>query len=710
MKNSVDITVGDRKIIIETGELAKQANGTVLVTCEDTVVLSSAVASNEVLRDIDFFPLTVDYRERFYAAGRIPGGFIKRESRPAERETLISRLIDRSLRPLFDSSFRFDSQVVSMVLSADNKNSPDLLAIIGSSAALAVSDISFMGPVGAVRIGRIDGRFKVNPVHDELMLSDLNLVVSGTSDAIVMVEGGAFEVEEKVIVDAIGLAHEAIKEIVKAQNELVLRCGVPKRNLQKPQADPSIETELRAMFTDRIEEALLTDGKMAKQRKLEALRAEAIERIALGDESKPALIGELFSSVEKEKLRFLIKEKGLRVDGRSLEEIRPISCKIGVLPRAHGSALFTRGETQALVSVTLGTSEDEQRIDDIEGKSSKSFMLHYNFPSFSVGETAAFRGPGRREIGHGALAERAILPVIPQEEVFPYVIRIVSDILESNGSSSMASVCGSSLALMDAGVPVKEAVAGIAMGLIKEGDEFYILSDISGYEDHYGDMDFKVAGTEKGITAIQMDIKTQGVNSEVLSKALDQARRGRLLVLKKMNQVISGPRESLSVFAPRIYIMKVKSDKVREVIGPGGKVIRGIIEETGVAIDVEDDGTIKIISNDSQMAQKAMDKIKTITQEAEVGKIYLGKVRKITDFGAFVEIFPGTDGLIHISQIADYRVKSVADELKENDEVLVKVLEVDKLGRVKLSRKDALRDSRRENEEHRQKFQKKELN
>lgn len=706
MKQFVDGIVGDKKITIETGELAKQANGAVLVSCEDTVVLSTAVASDEVRKDIDFFPLTVDYREKFYAAGRIPGGFLKREGRPADRETLVSRLIDRSLRPLFSGDFRSESQVVSMVLSADNKNYPDVLAIVGASAALVISDIPFLGPLGAVRIGRINGRFKINPTHDELMLSDLNLVISGTNDAIVMVEGGASEVEEKTIVDAGWLAHESIKDIVKLQNELVMRSGRQKRSQPKGQTDVGVQVELRREFSERIEAALLTAEKISRQKKLEALRAEAIERIGLGDEIKIASVRELFAAIEKQKLRALIKEKGLRVDGRSLEEIRPIGCRIGVLPRTHGSALFTRGETQALVSVTLGTSEDEQRLDDLEGKSAKSFMLHYNFPSFSVGETAAFRGPGRREIGHGALAERAILPVVPKEEVFPYVIRVVSDILESNGSSSMATVCGSALALMDAGVPIKDAVAGVAMGLIKEGDQFFILSDIIGLEDQYGDMDFKVAGTEKGITAIQMDIKVQGVGWEVLSKALEQARQGRLFVLGKMKEVIARPRESLSVFAPRIYTIKVKSEKVREVIGPGGKVIRGIIDETGVSIDVEDDGTIKIVSNDGQMAQKAIEIIRRITQEVEVGKIYLGKVKRVTDFGAFVEIFHGTDGLVHISQIAEHRVKSVADELKENDEVLVKVLEVDKLGRIKLSRKDALRDRGREHEEQRQKFRK----
>jgi len=696
----VEIEINGGKLSIETGEVARQANGSALVRYGDTVVIAAAVASKEAKEGIDFMPLTVDYREKFYAAGKIPGGFFKREGKPSEREVLVSRLIDRPLRPLFPDGFTNEVQVVCFVLSADQKYDPDILAIIGASVSLSVSDIPMLSPVGAVRVGRIDGKFITNPSYEEIGKSDINIVIAGTKESIVMVEGGAKEIPENIIVDALSYGHEEIKKIVALQMELSKRIG--KEKIKPPEAAHEksvIQMRVREFAGKKLEEAVVIKDKLKRQAKVDEVLKETIEQLLADPEPQTANpeiskgdIKKSFENLESETVRRLIIEKGIRADGRGLKDIRPINIKIGVLPRTHGSALFTRGETQALVVATLGTSVDEQRLDNLEGKTSKRFMLHYNFPSFSVGEVKFLSGPGRREIGHGALAERAVIPILPSEDVFPYTVRIVSDILESNGSSSMATVCGSSLALMDAGAPIKSPVAGIAMGLIKEGEKVAILSDILGLEDHLGDMDFKVAGTSSGVTAIQMDIKVTGVDREVMESALEQAREGRLHVLKEMEKVIAQPKSDLSLYAPRIITMQIKSEKVRDVIGPGGKIIRGIIEQTGVSIDIEDDGTIAIASSDGDAAQKAINIIKELTQEAEVGKIYMGKVKKIMDFGAFVEIFPGTDGLVHISQLADRRVANVYDEVKEGEEILVKVLEVDRQGKIRLSRKDALRE------------------
>ncbi len=690
----VEKQIGGKTLRLETGEMAKQAHGAVVARYEDVVVLVTAVAAPAVREGIDFFPLTVDYREKFYAAGKIPGGFIKREGRPGEKEILTSRLIDRPLRPLFPKAYRNETQVIATVLSADQQNDPDILAMIGASAALTVSDIPFLGPVGAVRVGRIEGEFVINPTYSELEVSDLELVIAGTKSAIVMVEGGAKEVSEEVMFQALTFGHSVIQEIIDLQCDLQKLAGREKRPLEPETLDTTLENQVRDRATPKIREAIVIPEKLARQQRLQEVFTEIVEALAEEEEEAAPLIQKVYEDIEREELRRLALEEGVRADGRRLNEIRPISIRVGVLPRTHGSALFTRGETQALVVTTLGTTADEQRMDDLEGKTSKTFMLHYNFPPFSVGEVSPLRGPGRREIGHGALAERSLLPVIPPNEEFPYTIRIVSDILESNGSSSMATVCGASLSMMDAGVPIRAPVAGIAMGLIKEGDRFAILSDILGVEDHLGDMDFKVAGTTQGITGFQMDVKiNEGISNEIMWQALEQARVGRLLILEKMNEVLTHHRAELSIHAPRIITMRIHTDKIRDVIGPGGKMIRSIIEKTGVSIDISDDGLVSIASPDGQAAQKAINIIKEITAEAEIGKIYVGKVKKIVDFGAFVEILPGTEGLVHISQISDRRVRSVADELREGDEILVKVLDIDPQGRIKLSRKEALKES-----------------
>lgn len=691
----VELGINGNKLSIETGVIAKQANGSALVRYGDTVIIATAVASKEPKEGIDFLPLTVDYREKFYSAGKIPGGFFKREGRPSEREVLISRLIDRPLRPLFPEGFTNEVQIICFVLSADQKYDPDILSIIGASAALTVSDIPLINPVGAVRIGRVDGKLTINPSYEEIEKSDVNIVIAGTKESIIMVEGSAKEIPESVIIDALVYGHEEIKKIVDIQIELQKKVNKEKFKVVDIVSGKSdIIKAVREFAGRRFEEAVVIKGKQERQSRIDEILKDTLDHLKGNEENEDlgADIKSAFEHLESDTVRRLITEKGIRVDGRRLKDIRPIDIKIGILPRTHGSAIFTRGETQALVVATLGTSVDKQRLDNLQGKTSKGFMLHYNFPPFSVGEVKFTGSPGRREIGHGALAERAVLPILPDDEVFPYTIRIVSDILESNGSSSMATVCGASLSLMDAGVPIKSSVAGIAMGLIKEGDSVCILSDILGTEDHLGDMDFKVAGTLNGITAIQMDIKMTGVTKEIMGMALEQAREGRLHVLKEMEKVIAQPKSNLSIYAPRIVTIQIKSEKVKDVIGPGGKVIRGIIEETGVNIDIEDDGTISIASSDENAVNKAVDIIKEITQEVEVGKIYMGKVRKIMDFGAFVEIFPGTDGLVHISQLADRRVTNVYDEVKEGEEMLVKVLEVDRQGKIRLSRKDALRE------------------
>jgi len=680
-----------RRLIIEQGRVARQADGAVLVQLADTVVLVTAVAAKSPKPGIDFLPLTVDFQERAYAAGKIPGGFFKREGRLAEREILASRLIDRPLRPLFPKRYYHETQVIASVLSADQSNVADCLGIIGASAALSISSAPFQGPVAGIRIGRVDGQFVVAPSFAEVEKSTLNVVVAGTRDAVMMVEGEANEQPEDVMLEAIMLAHEEIKKIITLQDELVRRVGKPKIEVTKAGPDAALVDAVHRDATASVREALLISNKTERSGRMQQILEGLVASHGSPDASeRNRQVMEVFHDLERREMRLKILDKGVRADGRGPKDIRAITCEIGVLPRTHGSALFTRGETQSLSVATLGTSADEQRIDALEGESKKSFMLHYNFPPFSVGETKPMRGPGRREIGHGALAERALKPVIPTKEVFPYTLRLVSDILESNGSSSMATVCGGTLALMDAGVPITAPVGGIAMGLIKEGDRVEILSDILGVEDHLGDMDFKVTGTRKGVTAMQMDIKIAGLSREILEKALAQAKIGRMHMLDKMAEALAAPRGNLSAHAPRIVVIKVKPDKVREVIGPGGKVIRGIIAKTGVKIDVEDDGTISIASADEAAAAKAIEMIKQITEDVEIGRLYMGKVTRIMDFGAIVEIGPGVDGLVHISQLAPHRVKNVSDEVKEGEEILVKVLEVDRQGKIRLSRKDAM--------------------
>ncbi len=693
MVTTVETEIGGRLLILETGQMAKQASGAVVARYGDTVVLSTAVASKVERENVDFLPLTVDYQEKAYAAGRIPGGFFKREGRQSEKEILSSRLIDRPIRPLFPDGYYYDTQIIASVLSIGDESSMDLMGMISSSAALVISDIPFRGPIGAVRVGFVDGKFIINPGQKELETTSLNLVVAGTGDAIMMVEGGANELTEEQMLEALNTAHLEIKKIVGLQNELASKVGKPKRPVKAVEIDKDLAQQVTELAIDQLRTAIVIPNKMERQKTLDALLDEIKQKLKKEDDPlRSRQISTIFFDIEKDEVRKIILEKNIRADGRKPDQIRQIGSSVGLLPRTHGSALFTRGETQALVVATLGTSEDEQRIDSLEGEYFKTFMLHYNFPPFSVGETKPLRGPGRREVGHGALAERALKAMVPTKQEFPYTIRLVSDILESNGSSSMATVCGGTLALMDAGVPIKAPVAGIAMGLIKEGENVVILSDILGLEDHLGDMDFKVTGTSKGITALQMDMKIEGITIETMRTALQQAKDGRLYILGKMLETISAPRNTLNPFAPRILTMQINPDKIKDVIGSGGKVIRSIVEQTGAKIDIEDDGTINIASSDEAAANKAKEIIKGIVQEAEVGKLYMGKVRKIMDFGAFVEIFPGTDGLLHISQISDKRIEKVTDELKEGDEVLVKVLEIDRQGKIRLSRKEALRD------------------
>jgi len=687
-----EVTLEGRPLSIEVGRVARQADGAAWVRYGDTVVLVTAVASKEPREGIDFFPLTVDYQERAYAAGKIPGGFFKREGRPHEKETLTSRLIDRPIRPLFPKGYRQDVQIIATVLSADQENDPDVLAVVGASAALTVSPIPFLGPLGCVRVGRVDGKLIVNPSYAQLAQSDLDVVLAGSESAIVMVEGGAQQVSEDVLLEAFLHAHRTMQPIIQMQHDLARQLQVAKAPFVCPPVDPAVQARVEEFCRPRLRELVLEREKEVQRARRKALLDEACATLAGESEAGILQVKDVFDELEKREMRRLILEEGKRPDGRAVTEVRPITCEVGVLPRTHGSALFTRGQTQALATTTLGTSEDEQRMDDLEGESFKRFMLHYNFPPFSVGEVKMMRGASRRDIGHGALAERAILPILPGKEEFPYTVRIVSDILESNGSSSMATVCGASLSLMDAGVPIRAAVAGVAMGLVKEGERTAVLTDIQGLEDHLGDMDFKVAGTRTGVTSIQMDIKIQGITEAILRQALTQAHEARMKVLGIMDGALAGPRGSLSPYAPRIISFKIPTDKIREVIGPGGKVIRGIVEQTGAKIDIEDDGTVSIASVDEAAAQKAMDIIGKIVEVPEVGKVYTGKVVKIMEFGAFVEILPGTDGLLHISQIARERIKRVEDVLKEGDEVMVKVLEVDKSGKIRLSRRELLPD------------------
>lgn len=694
MYKKIEMEFYGRPLVIETGRMAKQASGAAIVSYGETVVLVTATATDSARAGIDFFPLTVDYQERTFAAGKIPGGFFKREGRPSEREILTSRLVDRALRPLFPDGFFCETQVVASVLSVDRENDADTLAMIGASAALQVSDIPFGGPIAGVRIGRLRGVMTVNPLQSQLDESDINLFVAAGRDMIIMVEGGAQAVSEEDMLEALFLAQESVKPVLDVQDEIARVVGKPKRTVVAVPRDPVLIGRVRDLVAGTLESALVVTGK--QERRAAVVTAKQAVKTALAEEypDRGHDIDTILEELEGEALRMLAVREHRRVDGRGLADIRPITCEVGILPRTHGSALFTRGETQALVIATLGTAADEQRVDALVGEQFKKFMLHYNFPAFSVGEVRPLRGPGRREIGHGALAERALQAVMPEGNDFPYTVRIVSEVLESNGSSSMATVCGGTLSLMDAGVPIKAPVAGIAMGLIKEGEAVRVLSDILGDEDHLGDMDFKVAGTAQGITALQMDIKIAGVTKEVMQQALYQARDGRLFILEQMGKVLEGARQDVSGYAPRITTMKVKPEKIRDLIGPGGKMIRSIIEETGVKIDVEDDGTVVIASADGEAMSKAVARINRITAEAEIGKIYKGTVRKVMDFGAFVEILPGTDGLVHISQLGSGgRIRRVEDVVEEGDEIMVKVLEIDRQGKIRLSHREALQET-----------------
>jgi polyribonucleotide nucleotidyltransferase len=694
MLHTVEVDLDGRKITLETGKMAKQANGAVVVRSGDSVVLVTACMANDPKPGAGFFPLTVDYREYTYAAGKIPGGFIKREGRPSEKEVLTSRLIDRPVRPLFPEGFLYETQIIAMVLSADPEQDPNSLAIVGAAAALAISDIPFPHVLSGVRVSMKDGQYLANATYTESRESKLNIIVASTEEGIVMVEAGAQQVSEAEVLGAIEFGHQCCRKIVAGIRELMKLAGKPKREFAAPALDQALYDQISKNVRAELTDALNTEkhDKAESHTLVSALKKRVVEA---QPEEQQAEAAKCLEALRERIFRDEMILSHRRPDGRAFDQIRPITIETGALPRTHGSALFTRGETQALVTITLGTKDDEQRIELIEpGESpSKRFMLHYNFPPFSVGETGFMRGPGRREIGHGALAERALAALIPTEEAFPYTMRVVSDILESNGSSSQATVCGASLALMDAGVPLAAHVGGIAMGLVMEDKDYVILTDIAGAEDHYGDMDFKVAGTREGITALQMDIKIPNVTTAIMKEALEQARHGRLFILGKMYEALPKANASISPYAPRIYTLHIPTDKIRDVIGPGGKVIRGIIEQTGVKIDVEDDGTVHVASADEASANKAIQIISDLTASAEVGKTYLGKVVRLVDFGAFVEIFPGTDGLLHISEIAENRIRDVRDELKEGDQILVKVLALEG-NKIKLSRKAVLKEQR----------------
>jgi polyribonucleotide nucleotidyltransferase len=697
------INLGGREFTIETGRIAKQADGAVLVSQGETMVLVTAVSARKPKEGVDFFPLTVDYREYGYAAGRIPGGYFKREGRPTEREILTSRLTDRPIRPLFPTGYQHETQIISMVISADDEHDPDVLAITGASTALYLSDIPFHNPIAGVRVGLVEGKYVVNPTYEQQRNSTLNLIVAGSEEAIVMVEAGAKEVSEEVMIEALMFAHGEIRKLCQLQRSMYEALGIKKREFTPKPVNETMLKEIAEKYSNDLREALNVQnkGKLESYTAIDELKKRVVESYP---EDQPALreeAAELFDNLKEGIFRDDILNNRRRPDGRKFSEIRPISIEAGWLPRTHGSALFTRGETQALVTATLGTSQDVQYIDSLEmGEIKRRFMLNYNFPPFSVGETGRVGSPGRREIGHGALAQRSIDAVMPEEEVFPYTVRIVSDITESNGSSSMATVCGGSLALMDAGVPIKAPVAGVAMGLVMEDKKYAILTDIAGAEDHYGDMDFKVAGTRAGITALQMDIKITGLNAQVLAEALEQARKGRIFILDKMDEVISEAREEISKYAPRIVTMQINPDKIRDVIGPGGKVIRGIQEKTGAKIDISDDGRIAIATPNGEAAEAAMQIIRDLTAEVEVGQTYLGTVTRIVDFGAFIEVFPGTEGLLHVSEIADYRVRDVRDELKEGQQLLVKCISVEG-NKIRLSRKALLKEEKRTKGGHR---------
>ena len=689
-----------REISLKANYVAGQADGSILVQYGDTIVLVTVVSLKSRREGVDFLPFTVDYQEMTFAAGKIPGGFFKREGRPNEREILISRIIDRSIRPLFPKGYYHETQLIATVLSVDGEHDPDVAAMLGASTALEISDIPFKGPVAGVRIGRIGGVFTCNPSSKEMADSDLDLFFVGRKIPkpeggydvnLVMLEGGAKEIDEDTTVDAINFGLESMRSVIELQEEVRRAVGKEKRAVEKSELDPDLKAKIVNSAVAGIRDAYATSVKRERYAKLDEVKASAMQAFTAGEEGCAAeVISGVLEEVQRDILRDMILNEKRRIDGRSTTDIRPITCEIGILPRTHGSAIFTRGETQALATITLGTSSDEQRMDYIGGEEMRSFLLHYNFPAYSVGEAKGLRGPGRREIGHGALARRALLPVLPSPEEFPYTIRIVSEILSSNGSSSMATVCGGCLALMDGAVPIRDMVAGIAMGLLKEGGQVAVLSDILGDEDHAGDMDFKVCGTKKGITAMQMDIKVDRVTEDILRSALLQAKAGRLHIIEKMQGTISAPKQELSIYAPRITTMKVKPDRIRDVIGTGGKNIRQIVSETGVNIDVQDDGTVTIASSDADASARAVAMVKWLTEEAEIGKVYLGTVKRVVDFGAFVEILPGTEGLVHISQLAKERVNKVTDILSEGDKVLVKVLEIDKQGKIRLSRKDAL--------------------
>src|SRR5579871_1147702 len=693
MLHTVEIDLDGQKIILETGKVAKQANGAVLVRSGDSAVLVTACSNEEPKPGAAFFPLTVDYREYTYAAGKFPGGFIKREGRPSEKEILTSRLIDRPIRPLFPEGYMNESQVIAMVLSADPQRDPNTLAIVGAGAALAISDIPFHHVLGGVRVGSVKGKLVANPSYDETREAKLSIIVAGSEEGIVMVEAGAQHATEAEVLEAIEYGHECCKKIAAGIRELMEKAGKKKRAYATPEINKElygkIEKQIRTELTDALDTKKYP--KLESYHRVHEAKKKVVEA---APEEQQEEAGDLFDRLKERIFRDEMLKAKRRPDGRKFDEIRHIECEVGVLPRTHGSALFTRGETQALVTITLGTKDDEQRIEMFDPtETSKRFMLHYNFPPFSVGEVGFMRGPGRREIGHGALAERSISAVVPEEKEFPYTLRVVSDILESNGSSSMATVCGATLALMDAGVAISDPVAGIAMGLVMEGKDYAVLTDIAGAEDHYGDMDFKVAGSKQGITGLQMDIKVPNVTTKIMQEALEQARKARLSILEKMVATIAEPRKEMSQYAPRIYTLKIPTDKIRDLIGPGGKMIRSIVDETGVKIDVEDDGTVNIFAADGESAKLAIQRVTDIAAVAEVGKTYLGKVVRLVEFGAFVEIFPGTDGLLHISEISENRIKAVRDELKEGDQILVKVLALEG-NKIKLSRKAVLREQR----------------
>lgn len=693
----VEVPFGNNSIILETGKLAKQADGAVTVQMGGTVVLVTACVSREIRQGIDFFPLTVEYQEKTYAAGRIPGGFFKREGRPSESEILTSRLIDRPIRPLFPAGFRNEVQVIAIVLSSDGENDPDMLALVGSSAALNMSPIPFPGPIGSCRVARIEGEFILNPTYAQREASELDLVVVGTREKILMIEGEAKGLPEHIVLEGLKFAHKHLQALIDAQEEFLSKCSKPKMSYEDKSVSEKLLGSVKGVASAKIKEICRIAEKESREEAVHMLFKEISEKLCIEHKEDGVCDADVKAALEKlqeDQVRHMILTEHKRVDGRAIDEIRAITCEVGVLPRTHGSGLFTRGQTQSLCITTLGTRTDEQMIEALEGKSYKKFMLHYSFPPFSVGETKPMRGPGRREIGHGVLAEKSLRAVMPSTEEFPYTVRVVSEILESNGSSSMASVCASSLSLMDAGVPIKEPVAGVALGLVKEGDKHVVLSDIAGIEDHFGDMDFKIAGTRSGITSIQLDLKIDGIGFNIVEEVLSRAFKGRVFVLDKIVASIAEPRKELSTFAPRIINLKINPERIGDLIGPGGKNIRKIIEMTQVAIDVEDDGSVLVASSDSEAAARAIEMIKGLTEDAEVGKIYHGKVKRIMKFGAFVEILPNKEGLVHVSELAEGYVKNVEDAVKIGDEFMVKCIEIDAMGRINLSKKQAEQDKK----------------